>query len=243
MQLLVSVATAADAKEALAGGAHVIDAKDPARGALGAVSSRVLHAIRTAVAGVRPLSAAMGDGANEEAVEQDARACAAAGVAFVKTGFAGITSTRRVAELIRAARRGAEAESNGACGVVAVVYADRARTASLTPDALIDVSARAGASGVLLDTADKAGPGLRALMPASAIAAWVASAHSVGLRVALAGQVTAEDLSFLRDTGADIVGVRGAACEGGRTGRIASAKVRVLVDLIGGRLVTGRPAR
>jgi uncharacterized protein (UPF0264 family) len=38
----------------------------------------------------------------------------------------------------------------------------------------------------------------------------------------------ADDLGFVRDAGADIAGVRGAACEGGRTGRVTADKVRAL---------------
>ena len=49
MRLLVSVTSAAEASAALAGGADVIDAKDPRRGALGAVSPQTLRAILAAV--------------------------------------------------------------------------------------------------------------------------------------------------------------------------------------------------
>jgi (5-formylfuran-3-yl)methyl phosphate synthase len=61
-----------------------------------------------------------------------------------------------------------------------------------------------------------------------ALARWVAQAHDAGLLVALAGKLTADDLSFVRDAGADIAGVRGAACDGGRTGRVSSDKVAQL---------------
>jgi uncharacterized protein (UPF0264 family) len=81
---------------------------------------------------------------------------------------------------------------------------------------------------LLLDTSDKSGPGLRELMTAVALARWVARAHEAGLLVALAGKLTADDLAFVRDAGADIAGVRGAACEGGRTGRVSSERVALL---------------
>jgi uncharacterized protein (UPF0264 family) len=81
---------------------------------------------------------------------------------------------------------------------------------------------------VLLDTADKQGPGLRRLMSATALTSWTAAAHDAGLRVALAGQLSIDDLEFVKDAGADIAGVRGAACEGGRTGRVAAGRVRLL---------------
>src|SRR2546426_6346034 len=68
MQLLISVAGPAEARAALRGGADVIDAKDPRRGALGPVSVQRLAAIRAAVAGARPLSAPGGDAPSEDAV-------------------------------------------------------------------------------------------------------------------------------------------------------------------------------
>ena len=93
----------------------------------------------------------------------------------------------------------------------------------------MDVAARAGAAGVLLDTADKSGPGLRQLVQPATLAAWVADAHEAGLFVALAGRLTADDLPFVRDAGADIAGVRGAACDGGRTGRVTADRVSRLL--------------
>ena len=228
MRLLVSVASAAEASAALAGGADVIDAKDPLAGALGAVSIEVLREIHAAVAGRRPVTAALGDAADEKSIERAARAFADAGAVLVKVGFAGIASTGRVTALIAAAVDGARAGSDGNSGVVAVAYADADRAATLAPSALVEVAARAGATGLLLDTADKSGPGLRELVTPNALAAWVAVAHGTGLLVALAGKLTADDLTYVRNAGADIAGVRGAACNGGRTGRVTADKVRLL---------------
>jgi hypothetical protein len=111
---------------------------------------------------------------------------------------------------------------------VAVAYGDAEQAGSLCADALVDTAASAGTAGVLLDTAIKRGPGLRGLLSEDALSAWVARAHQAGLMVAVAGRLQAGDLEFVRNAGADIAGVRGAACEGGRTGRIASEKVRAL---------------
>ena len=65
MRLLVSVASPDDAREAVAGGADIIDAKDPGMGALGAVSLTRLGDIREVVGGARPLTAALGDAVDE----------------------------------------------------------------------------------------------------------------------------------------------------------------------------------
>jgi (5-formylfuran-3-yl)methyl phosphate synthase len=273
MRLLVSVTSAEEASAALAGGADIIDAKNPLAGALGAVPVEVLREIHAMVAGARLVTAAIGDATDETAIERAAWTFAAAGAALVKVGFAGITSASRIEALIGAAVRGvsasdgtwgpatrpvgsgfsrigppdqpaprlrrsaeALAEAEGGPhvrfrGVVAVAYADADRVASLEACAFVDVAARAGAIGLLLDTADKSGPGLRELMTATALAHWVAQAHEAGLLVALAGKLTADDLAFVRDAGADIAGVRGAACDGGRTGRVSSERVALLRTL------------
>src|SRR5256886_12111882 len=73
MRLLVSVRGSVEARAAVAGGADVIDAKDPARGALGPVRRDRLAAIRRAGGAARPVSAALGDAGD------DAMVAAAAG--------------------------------------------------------------------------------------------------------------------------------------------------------------------
>ena len=228
MRLLVSVAHAADAAAALAGGADLIDAKDPTGGALAAVTPDTFAAIVAAVAGARPVTAALGNAIDEDTVERAARDFGQAGARFVKIGFAGIASGDRVGVLAKAAVRGARAGSSGQCGVVAVAFADADRAVGLAPFALVAEAARAGAEGLLLDTADKSGPGLRDLMEAAALAAFVSSVREAGLFVALAGRLTAGDLPFVRDAGADIAGVRGAACDGGRGGQVSAERVRQL---------------
>jgi uncharacterized protein (UPF0264 family) len=227
MQLLVSVADRAEARAALRGGADVIDAKDPHRGALGPVSPHRLAEIRAGVAGARPLSAALGDAASEDSI---ARAVGAvAGVAFVKVGFAGVTSDAWARRLAVAAQRvGTEVGTR----VVLVAYADWRRAHSLSPTRLLAVAVAAGAAGVLLDTATKDAPLFTLESPAS-VGAWVAGAHAAGLFAALAGSLAGPALATARLLGADLVGVRGAACVGGRTGRVSRARVAALRVLAG----------
>jgi uncharacterized protein (UPF0264 family) len=110
--------------------------------------------------------------------------------------------------------------------LVLVGYADDPTT--VTRAAIVEVAAGCGASGVLLDTADKNGPGLIALVARDALRAWVARAHTHGLIAAVAGKLTADDLPAVHQSGADIAGVRGAACDGGRNGRVSADRVRQL---------------
>jgi uncharacterized protein (UPF0264 family) len=112
--------------------------------------------------------------------------------------------------------------------VVAVAYADASAGERIDDRRLLSIAARSGARGVLVDTADKSGPGLLELWSIAALESWVSEAHSRGLMVAVAGKLRVEDLTAVAETGADIVGVRGAACVGGRVGRVSSERVRAL---------------
>jgi uncharacterized protein (UPF0264 family) len=233
MQLLVSVRDREEALSALAGGASIIDAKDPSAGALGAVSLDTFRAIVEAVHSERPISAALGDADTEGAVTDRARAFAAAGAAFVKIGFAGIDDESWLQELAAAAVRGAVPAR---AAVVGVAYADHAMVAALSPDAILSALARAGAQGVLLDTAAKNGGGVCSLFPPDRLRAWIRRAKQAGLFVAIAGQLQRDDLARVAACGADIAGVRGAACDGGRVGIVRAATVRALVEASAGAL-------
>lgn len=245
MRLLISVASEAEARAALDGGADIIDAKDPARGPLGAVSMTALREIVRAVDGRLPVSAALGDASDEKTVALAARRAAAERLAYVKLGFAGIADVDRVESLIYAAVQGAGIVSASA-GVIAVGYADASRpaVASLSPWWLVEAAERAGAVGVLLDTAmkhgaewrDGCGSSLFRVMTQAHVAEWVRHAHQADLTVAVAGGLAGSDLAVLRALGADVVGVRGAACEeGDRLGRLSRANVATLARAAGRR--------
>jgi uncharacterized protein (UPF0264 family) len=226
MRLLVSAARAEDAAAALEGGANVVDAKDPGAGAIGPVSPATFGDIVAAVAGARPVTAALGDADEATALEQRACTFARLGASLVKVGFHGIASLRLAHALAASAVRGAR-RGNPAAGVVLVAYADFFPQA-VTPATLLEVASTAGAAGVLLDTADKSGPRLTELATLAWLTDWVGLAHDRALSAALAGRLRAEDLPIVRRSGADVAGVRGAACEGGRGGRISVARVRAL---------------
>jgi uncharacterized protein (UPF0264 family) len=164
---------------------------------------------------------------------------ASLGAVLVKVGFDGITDRATAGALAEAAVAGAR--SRGA-GVVLVAYADRPHEA-VSPAALLDVASCAGAAGVLLDTADKRGPRLTELATPAWLSEWIALAHRRSLMAALAGRLRAEDLAIARHGGADIAGVRGAACTGGRTGLVEAARVRALLDACTRNTQRGRRVR
>jgi uncharacterized protein (UPF0264 family) len=216
LKLLVSVATAEDARSALAGGADVIDAKDPAVGPLGPVRPDVLQAIAEVVGDARPLSAALGDlcrgTANREFGDVP--------LAFAKVGFGDGLRSADAAVLAR------DVVAAATCPVVFVAYADR----GVDPFVVIDLAITLGAAGVLLDTADKRGAGLMALRDPWTMREWIVAAQHAGLTAAIAGRLTLEDMPRVAALGADLAGVRGAACEGGRAGRVTALLVRALAE-------------
>ena len=226
MQLLVSVSDAAEARAAVEGGADIIDAKDPSAGALGAVLPDVLSEIRRVVDPIQLVTAALGDADAANTVEELARDLVVRGARLVKVGFAGVTDAGRVEEIIERVAH-ACAAVNEASGVVAVAYADR-DAGCIDACELLSLAARAGASGVLVDTADKRGPGLLDLWSMLTLESWIAEAHAHGLMAAVAGKLGLDDLGVVADAGADVAGVRGAACVGGRAGRVNSERVRAL---------------
>jgi uncharacterized protein (UPF0264 family) len=60
------------------------------------------------------------------------------------------------------------------------------------------------------------------------VKAWVEAARAAGLVAAVAGSLRVESLAPIREIDPDIVGVRGAACTGGRNGMVDPGKVRAI---------------
>jgi (5-formylfuran-3-yl)methyl phosphate synthase len=238
VKLLVSVVDAAEARLAVAGGVDVVDVKNPAEGSLGAPAPAVLAAVRAAVPAERPLSAALGDlPARPGTAALAAVGAARSGAAYVKLGLVGVSAPADAVAVLRAVREAVAGEA----AVVAVAYADAARvaTAPLAPDDLVAAARAACVHGCLVDTAIKDGRGLLSWLDSDALAALVADAHDAGLEIALAGELRAEELPLVRATGADIAGVRSAACAGGRrTAALDPARIASLRAMCGAAAAT-----
>ena len=204
MRLLVSVVSAAEARSALAGGADIIDVKDPSDGALGAPAPRVVSEVARVVGGAAPISVALGD------LPDPRQAAALAGVAYVKVGLRGAAGLDRAVAMISAV-----ADAVGPhTAVIAATYAD-AHTLdppALDPGRLPELVERTGIAGALVDTFLKDGRGLYAWLSATALAELVERTHTAGGTFAVAGQLR---LGELRRVDADVVGVRSAVCRGG----------------------------
>src|SRR5690349_19975011 len=118
MELLVSVSNADEARSAVAGGAGIVDAKDPSLGALGAVGLGVCARIRAAVRASQMVRAALGGTGDAASLAALARGFVVRGASLVKVGFRGIADPARVADVI-ARLQAACAEVDESAGVVA----------------------------------------------------------------------------------------------------------------------------
>ncbi|MBP1179489.1 (5-formylfuran-3-yl)methyl phosphate synthase [Methylobacterium sp. PvR107] len=192
-RLLVSVRDPAEAEAAQLAGADLIDAKDPERGALGALDTRTVREIVARVSGGAVTSAVA------EPTPRDVAAMAAAGVDWVKTG---IGAARRAD---RAALAALAAASPGR--LIAVLFAEDGPAAALVPHL-----AEAGFAGAMIDTAGKRGARLPDLAAPQDLAAFTAGCRAHGLMSGLAGSLRVIDIPSLSAHAPDYLGFRGGLC-------------------------------
>lgn len=213
--LLASVTSEAEARIAAAEGADIIDCKNPAQGALGALETAAVAAIRRALPCRLPVSATVGDlPAVPDIVLKAAERMAATGVNIVKIGLfphGNVVPTIRHlgAHLARETR------------LVAVLMADAPFEL-----AWIDALGAAGFHGVMLDTARKDGRTLTDHRSLGELSGFVAAAHAQNLMAGLAGSLRVAQIPELLPLGPDVLGFRGALCRASdRNGALDAAAI------------------
>lgn len=221
-RFLASVASVEEARIAVAGGADIIDCKDPQRGALGALDADVVRAIRAAVPRDLPVSATIGDLPAEAAAwSGPVLDMAATGIDYIKIGiFPGLDARAAIQSIGRVAI--------GPTRLIAVLLADR------DPDfGLIDTLAGAGFAGVMLDTGRKTGRSLPDVMDDTALREFVRLAQSCGMLAGLAGSLRREHIRSLAALAPDVLGFRGALCAASdRTGGLDAGRVGAVRDAL-----------
>ncbi len=229
---LASVRDLAEAETALLAGADIIDLKEPAQGALGAVDDAVTASILSGIGGKAPVSATIGDCPMEPpAIVQAVRRRAAQGADFVKLGLfadgdplGSLAALRPLSETV---------------SFIVVVFADR-----LPSFDAIEASVSAGATGIMLDTAEKRGGSLLDHLSLEDAGTFVARARESGLKVGLAGSLRAEHVPELLSLGPDLLGFRGALCGGTRNGSLdfkEASGIRALIPCAGRRKTRDAP--
>jgi (5-formylfuran-3-yl)methyl phosphate synthase len=218
---LASVANAGEAQIALRAGADILDAKDAAKGALGALDRDVLAAIVATVAGSRPVSAVTGDlPMIPSQLIEVAAALAETGLDYVKVGL--FPDPRRP-ECIRALAPLARTTR-----IIGVMFADLGADPSLLP-----LMAQAGLAGAMLDTAAKRNGRLLDHWDVAAMRAFIGEGRAQGLMCGLAGSLETPDIPRLLRLEPDVLGFRGALCVGqDRAATLEPDRVRLIRDLI-----------
>lgn len=115
--------------------------------------------------------------------------------------------------------------------LVAVAFADVAGENGVRPDQVVEVAVRAGVAGAMLDTLRK-GRSIFQVLGESTLGRWVEEVRAGELLCGLAGSLTVEDAVRASSLGADVVGLRGAVCAGGRSGRVVAERVRGVRDAL-----------
>lgn len=223
-KLLISVRDAAEAQEALAGGADLIDVKEPARGPLGAADPATIRTIVAHVAGRAPVSAALGELSSGNRLD----ASLANDVRYAKFGLAGCLQTSDWMHRWQAAIESLPPRVTP----VAVAYADWQAAGAPDPSAVLSCAGPLGCGAVLVDTFDKTRGPLDRHLSRAALERLIVAARSAGMLCVVAGGLGHREIAQILPLEPDYVGVRGAACSGGRTGRLDAARVGQLADLV-----------
>ena len=217
MKLLVSVVDADEARAAAAAGADIVDVKNPAEGSLGAPSPAVIADVRAAVPAELPVSAAIGDMPNLPGTAALAALGAAqSGATFVKVGLWGVSTEPDAVALLRAVREVLRRAGRGGRGGGLRGRRSAWPTRRSRPSCCRASRARRASGSACSTPPSRTAAGCWSGCSPDALASLVADAHAAGLQVALAGALRPEDLPVVRDTGADIAGVRSAACRDDR---------------------------
>jgi uncharacterized protein (UPF0264 family) len=223
LKLLVSVRNAGEAEAALQGGADWIDLKEPSRGALGAVDAAVAREVVSCVAGRAPVSAAAGElrdweiGQSRELLEVD-------GLSVMKLGLSGC---RGCFWQPRWNSVHAEIEATGK-DLAAVIYADDAAALSPNRSEILQVANDSSCQWILVDTYDKDAGSIVSALSAPQLKTLLSAARYGDRTVVMAGRLQLETIASLPLEVVSMIGVRGAACDGGRAGVVSRERVAEL---------------
>jgi uncharacterized protein (UPF0264 family) len=220
--MLASVNSLAEALLVLSSGVDIIDLKQPALGALGALDTATVKQIVAGIAGRCPVSATIGDlPMQPEPVFNAVKAMAETGVDYIKIGFfPGDDWLGTVQNL--------SVLTGQNHALIAVLFADT------QPDlAIMELVKAAGFTGVMLDTMNKQQGSLTQVMAKTDVARFVTQAKALQLLCGLAGSLRLEDIPGLLLYQPDYLGFRGALCQGhNRVGALNQPAVMQIKHLI-----------
>jgi (5-formylfuran-3-yl)methyl phosphate synthase len=232
--LLVSVRNSSEALAALRGGADVIDVKEPSRGSLGAADRESIAAVVQTVGGQAIVSAACGELIDVVRMPNgDDQTLLPLGVSLFKIGLAGCAAVpdwsavwQRAIEPIRASQASLEVRP------VAVIYADWLAAGAPPPQEVLSAAMELGCPAILIDTWDKSQGALFNHWPLDDLQMFICEMRRQNLLVVLAGSLIGEGITAAAQLGPDLVAVRTAACDAGRSGTVSEQRVRNLKQML-----------
>lgn len=223
-----------EAAEAIAGGADIIDVKNPKEGALGANYPWVIKRIKEITPKHLEVSCTLGEVGNlPGSTSLAALGAASLGVDYIKVGLYGIKTPKEAIFLLQNVSRAAK-ECNPKIKIAMAGYADAEKIGSINPFLIPEIANKSQVDVAMLDTSVKDGKNLFDYITMKQLKKFVDSAHGFGLKAALAGSIKKQDLPVVYGLGADIAGLRGAACTNSNrvTGQITRKLVSELVETI-----------
>ena len=223
-----------EALEAIAGGAQIIDVKNPKEGALGANYPWIIKRIKEVTPKTLEVSCTIGEVGNfPGAVSLAALGAASLGVDYIKVGLYGIKTSKEAIFLLQNVCRAAKV-CNPKIKVAVAGYADAKEIGAIDPLLIPEIANKAQVDVAMLDTSIKDGKNIFNYLTIEQLKKFVDLAHGFGLVTALAGSLRKQDLPAVYGLGTDIAGLRGAACTNNNrvTGQITRKLVSELVDVV-----------
>jgi uncharacterized protein (UPF0264 family) len=228
MRLLVSPMNLEEARAAMAGGADILDVKNPKEGSLGANFPWAIWEVVNLANGMVPVSATIGDlDYKPGTASLAALGAAVCGADYIKAGLLGVKTADQAADMLVNIVRAVK-DYDHRKKVVASAYSDFSRVGSISPMLLADAAKDSGADVIMVDTAIKDGRSTFEFMSEQDISQFISGGHRLGLEVAIAGTIGFQDLGLLKRLNPDIIGVRGIVCGGDRASSIKSELVSKL---------------
>lgn len=223
-----------EALEAIAGGADIIDVKNPNEGALGANYPWIIERIREITPKNLEVSCTLGEVPNlPGSISLAALGAASLGVNYIKVGLNGLKTPKEATFLLENVNKAAK-NCSPKIKVAAAGYADAEKIGAIDPMLIPEIAFKAHVDLAMLDTAVKDGKNLFDNVSINQLRKFVEDTHEHGLEAALAGSLRKQDIPVVYKLGADVAGLRGAACTNGDRlkGQISRKLVQELVQTL-----------
>ena len=213
MILMVSVQDLYEAKQALKGGADIVDVKNLQEALVGSAHPNVVKQIRDEVPSAHHASVTLEVVPDQiGTVSMAVYAAGTLDATSVKVGF--MVSEYSVAlETLLAAK---EALAGTQTKLIGSLFADNLLyDGGIDPDLMVKLAKEGQCDGFLIDTLVKDGRNLFDFVPEERLKEMVLEGKELGMSTALSGHLKMSDLDELSRVNPDIVGVRGGVCQKG----------------------------